>query len=172
MTLAELKEYICKLVGQGIGDGEILWTDQYTGKPEPPLTTLKMKDAGIALFPVNMVVDGEQRSYYEATKILEINRYTMGNPVYAAGSNQIGSNQIAGQENTAVDEITRLLLFLQSEEVADSNIEKNVSLVQMGSVRDLTALGRGLMYDYRAMQEFTVLFVLEYRLGAAPEVKT
>lgn len=167
MTLADLKEYIYDLVLQGMNGGQILWSDQYTGNPGPPVTTLKLKDSGVALFPINKVVNGQQRSYYEATKILEINRYTAGTPVHGTGG-----NILSGHENTAVDELTHFLLFLQSEDVADSNLQKNVCIMQMGPVRDLTALGKSLMYDYRAMQEYTVSFVLEYHPGAEPEVNT
>lgn len=157
MTIPEMKKFLGRLIGEQM-PGPVVWAEQYSTQAPLPYTTMKLKDTGIPWHPVNIVKDGEIHSFYGCERILEINRYTAG---VAAGD-----GCIAGMENTAVDGLTSLLLFLQSDRSAERLFLANISMMQMGAVRDLTAL-EGTRYKNRAMLECKICFALEYHGGEA-----
>lgn len=156
MTMSELNEFLCDLVSERFPDSTVIWAEQYaTGFPLPQ-TTLKLKDMDAPRHPVNKIKDGVVCSYYECMKILEINQYR--NSVSGM------AGQIITLENPAVNDLALFLLFLQSEVGTDRVYAKNICIEGMGPVRDLSALDR-THYKYRAMQEYTVRFILEYEDG-------
>ncbi|RKI90435.1 hypothetical protein D7V94_13455 [Parablautia intestinalis] len=166
MTFSELKEWLKKMVQERM-KGSVIWAEQYQTQPPPPLTTLKLKDTGLPVHPVNIVKDGKIYSYYECEKILEINRYTPG-VTKTAG-------EIRGMENTAEEDLTSLLLYVQSDRGAEKMYLANISIRQMGPIRDLTAL-ESTRYKNRAMLELSIRCTLEYQEGSigvyAPEAGT
>ncbi|MFG6334788.1 MAG: hypothetical protein K1W20_04855 [Lachnospiraceae bacterium] len=155
MTLAELSDFLWVLASEHFGDC-VLWAEQYTPPHTLPLTTLKLKDATVPRHSVDTVRDGRNVSYYECTKILEVNSYADS----VAGSEE----EIYSLENPAADELTGFLLFLQSDIGTERAYTKNVCIEAMGPVRDLSELDR-TRYRYRAMQEYAVRFTLEYKQG-------
>lgn len=159
MTLSGLNDFICDLVAERFPKDSVIWAEQYMSQLPLPQIALKMKDASIPRHPVNMVKDGINCSFYECTKILEVNKY--------ADSVSGSSGEISSLENPAVDDLTGFLLFLQSDVGIERMYAANICIEAMGSVRDLSELDR-THYKYRAMQEYTVRFVLEYEdRGAA-----
>lgn len=154
MTLAELTDFLCELVTERFPDDSVLWAEQYTTKHPLPQTTLKLKDMTTPRHPINIVKDGIVASYYECTKILEINKY--------ANSVKGNAGEIFTLSNPAVDDLNRLLLFLQSEAWIPRAYALNLCIEGMGPVRDLSELDR-THYKYRAMQEYIVRFMLEYK---------
>lgn len=160
MTLSDvkgMKGFLEKMV-HGCLPGNICWAELYTPQMPLPLTTLKLKDTGVPVHSIDRIVGGEVFSYYNCEKILEVNRYTAG-----AATGQ-GVN--IGLENTAVEDLMALPLYLQSEKGVQETSLKNICIMQMGAVRDLTA-PEGTRYKFRAMQEFTVSYILEYHNGEA-----
>lgn len=154
MTLSQMSDFLLNLV-QDIFPGEtVMWAEQYSMQFPLPLITLKLKDMAAPRHPVNSIKDGIVCAYYECTKILEINRYM--------GSVKGSDGEIFGLENLAVDGLQRLLMFFQSDEGVEMCYLANVCIEGMGPVRDLSALD-GTHYKYRAMQEYTVRFTLEYQ---------
>lgn len=159
MKLSELNDLVLDLAAGHFTESSVLWAEQYTPQHPLPQTTLKMKDASIPRHPVNIVKeDGINCSYYECTKILEVNRY----------ADSVGGNggEIASLENPAVDDMAGFLLFLQSDLGIERMYAANICIEAMGQVRDLSELDR-THYRYRAMQEYTVRFILEYENGRA-----
>ncbi len=158
MTLSGIKDFLCDLVTGAFPESCVIWAEQYNAMHPLPQVTLKLKDMSLPRHPVSIIRDGIVCSYYECTKILEVNRYT--NSVTG------GAGEIATLENPAVDDLARLLLFLQSEIGTEQMYVANVCIEGMGPVRDLSELDR-THYRYRAMQEYTVRFELEYKVGKA-----
>lgn len=158
MTLSELKEFICDLVSKCFPDACVLWAEQYNSMHPLPQVTLKLKDMSTPRYPVNIVKDGIVSAYYECTKIMELDLY-MDSVIGKAG-------EIVALDNPAVDELTLFLLFLQSEAGNDQMYAMNVCIEGMGPVRDLSELDR-THYRYRAMQEYTVRFLLAYKENKA-----
>lgn len=158
MTLAELTDFLAETVAERFPDDSVLWAEQYTPKHPLPQVTLKLKDMATPRHPVNIVKDGIIHSYYECVKILEINKYV----------NSVAGNagEISTLDNPAVDDLTLFLLFLQSEAWIQKSYAMNLCIEGMGPVRDLSELDR-THYRYRAMQEYTVRFMLEYKEGEA-----
>ena len=153
MTLSDLEDFILDMVSDRFPEDCVVWAEQYNSNHPLPQITLKLKDVTVPRHPVNITKDGIVSSYYEAEKILEINRY--------ANSVSGEAGQIYTLENPAVDDLTLFLLFLQSEVGIDRMYAANVCIEGMGQVRDLSELDR-THYRYRAMQEYTVRFMLEY----------
>ena len=158
MTLMDLTDFLEEIVEERFPNDSVLWAEQYTTKHPLPQVTLKLKDMTTPRHPVNIVKDGIIGSYYECTKILEINKY----------ANSVAGNagEISTLANPAVDDLTRFLLFLQSEEWITRAYAMNLCIEGMGPVRDLSELDR-THYKYRAMQEYTVRFTLEYKENEA-----
>lgn len=158
MTLSELNELLRGLAAEYFSEDSVSWAEQYMPQFPLPQTTLKMKDVAIPRHPVNVVKDGINCSFYECTKILEVNRY--------ADSVAGGGGEIASLENPAVDDLTGFLLFLQSDVGIERMYAANICIEAMGPVSDLSELDR-THYRYRAMQEYTVRFILKYENGRA-----
>ncbi len=157
MTFSEFKKFLRDMVKECLG-GNVVWAEQYTAQIPPPCTTLKLKDTGFPIHPVSILKDGEIYYYYECRKILEINRYT-------AGVSE-GAGMVAGMEDTSVEDLTILLLYLQSDKGIERMHQANTSILQMDGVRNLTAI-EGVRYKNRAMLELTVNCTLEYHEGEA-----
>ena len=158
MNLSDLNDYLCDLISERFPDDSVVWSEQYMPQYPLPQTTLKLKDISTPRHPVNITKDGTVSAYYECTKILEINRY--------ANSVTGEAGEISTLDNPAVNDLTLLLLFLQSEVGIERAYADNVCIEGMGQVRDLSELDR-THYRYRAMQEYTVRFMLEYENGKA-----
>ncbi len=158
MTLSELKEFMLDLVVECFPAACVLWAEQYNAMHPLPQVTLKLKDMSTPRHPVHKVKEGIISAYYECTKILEVNLYT--------NSVSGGDGEIVVLDNPAVDELAMFLLFLQSEVGIDRVYAANICIEGMGPVRDLSELDR-THYRYRAMQEYTVRFMLEYKEGSA-----
>ena len=107
MKLSELNDFLLDLVAERFPEDSVSLAEQYMPQSSLPQTTLKMKDSSIPRHPVDVVKDGMSCSFYECTKILEVNRYADS----VAGS----SGEIYSTVNPAVDDLTRFLLFLQSD---------------------------------------------------------
>lgn len=158
ITLSELKDYLLDLVSERFSMDSVVWAEQYMTQYPLPQITLKLKDITMPQHPVNITRDGNVSAYYECTKILEINRY--------ANSVSGEAGEITTLDNPSVNDLTLFLLFLQSEAGIERAYASNVCIEGMGQVRDLSELDR-THYRYRAMQEYTVRFILEYENGKA-----
>ncbi len=158
MKLSELNDFLLDLVAERFPEDSVSLAEQYMPQSSLPQTTLKMKDSSIPRHPVDVVKDGMSCSFYECTKILEVNRYADS----VAGS----SGEIYSTVNPAVDDLTRFLLFLQSDVGIERVYAENICIEAMSPVRDLSELDR-THYRYRAMQEYAVRFILEYEGGEA-----
>lgn len=156
MTLSELADFICDLVEEQFPEASVVWAEQYSAEWKLPQVTLKMKDMEMPRHPVNIVKDGMIKAYYESSKILEVNRY--------ANSVSGGDGELSTPQNPAVDDLSSLLFFMQSEAGVERQFAANVCIEAMGPVRDLSEVDR-THYRYRAMQEYTVRFMLEYANG-------
>ncbi len=156
ITLSDLNDYLYDLIAECIQEGCVAWSEQYMPEHPFPQTTLKLKDAAMPRHPVDTIKGDTVTAYYECTKILEVNRYANS----VAGS----AGEISTLDNPAVDDLTLLLMYLQSEAGTDRMYAANVCIEGMGPVRDLSELDR-THYMYRAMQEYTVRFMLEYADG-------
>lgn len=158
MQLHSINDFLFNLVTEHFTEGSVLWAEQYMTQAPLPQTTLKMKDASVPRHPINIAKEGISCSYYVCTKILEVNRY--------ADSVSGSGREIESLRNPAVDDLTGFLLFLQSEVGIERMYAENVCIEGMGQVRDLSELDR-THYRYRAMQEYTVRFIVKYEDGRA-----
>lgn len=160
MTMVELRDCLYELVQSFFSGSLVVWAEQHMVAASLPQVTLKLKDAGIPLFSVDIQEEKDLYAYYHCTRILEINRYSKGEL-----PGILGEKEIAAVNNTAVEELSLFLVYMQSEQVLIYNYEKNMNIVQVGPIHDLTALEKETRYKYRAMQEYRLDFILKVNRG-------
>ncbi len=165
MNLAEVKEKLYDLTALFFKGAAVIWSEQVNTKPPLPYVTLKCGGVNRTSFPV---VDLEGRRVYQARTTWEVNLFTKGRPVTG------GEGVTGNYANTAVSDLAEFTDFLDSDVVVDIIAGYGMDVMLMPPVRDLTDLQDDSRYRYRAMAEFSVLFVQEaggpYGLGGMPLV--
>lgn len=154
VTLSELRGHVYGIVKHYFQGAMVIWSEQYAASPQLPLITLKMKDISLPSFPITTSNNNAPCAYYEATKVLEVNLYTKGKETTI-------EKRMTGSQNTAADDLLSFFMYLQSEYTLNQSMESNISIIPLGPVRDLTALVNDTRYEFRAMQEYEIRFVLE-----------
>lgn len=155
MTVNEVKAHIDSLVKEYFAGAHVVWAGQSMVHRGNPAVILRLRNVQTAVFPVTSCHDGEITDSYPATAILEVNLFTDGK-VPAADK-----NILLPRENTAVNDLTGLQLFLGSEFVKLKNSKGNVNITPLGPVNDVSAIRDNTEREYSAMQEYEVGFVME-----------
>ena len=152
MDLDKAKKVLYDLTKMFFQNATVIWAEQTITKPKLPYVTLKMKGVQRPRFPVT---DAEQKRFYHASTILEINLYTQGEPV------NVAQNAIVNYKNTAASDLNDFFLFLESEEITDQLVSNDIEVSIKTPVNDLSELLNDSSYRYRAMAEATVSFTME-----------
>lgn len=153
MTLTELRQYLYKTVKQYFENATVVWSESKMTNPTLPYVTLKLKNISTPIFSINNIENNVPRGYYKAKRILEINLYTKGREIEKSGC-------MAGSENTAADDLTEFVMYLRSGFVNEQNVINNLTIMPMSPVQDLTALVNDIRFEYRAMAELEINFIL------------
>lgn len=154
MRLSQMREYLYDIVKQYFAGANVIWTESKIVNPKAPLITLKLKDITVPVFSIQTFKNEVSSDYYKGKKILEINLYTKGKEITTKGV-------MAGSENTATDDLLSFVMYLNSEYVAANNVKNNLTIMQMSSIQDLTGLSNDTFFEYRAMTEFEVNYIVE-----------
>lgn len=117
-------------------------------KKTKPLVTLEFGPQISSQFPVESDLDGELCRFHPTSMKLEVQLFTNGRPL---------SN--GAPENTAVADLTDFAMFMVSEMVTEE-LGGDISVLVDGPVQDVSAIINDASYEYRAMVEFTVSYVV------------
>lgn len=117
-------------------------------KKAKPLVTLKFGPQQSSQFPVERDLDGELCRFFPTSMRLEVQLFTNGKPLKNGSA-----------ENTAVSDLTDFALFMVSEMVTQE-LGGEISVLVDGPVQDVSAIINDASYEYRAMVEFTVNYVV------------
>lgn len=120
-----------------------------------PLITLYTGTMTRPINPPVRIIDGNSVSFYPSSVTVQIDLFTKGRKV------ETGSGYLPIMENTAVDDLTGFLNFLNSEYAVNYCDEKDIAVVIPNTVQDLTGLIDDTNYEYRAMAELTVYFTAQ-----------
>lgn len=104
-------------------------------------------------FPVQRMVNDRLVSYYQTRLPLQIDLYTNG----AEGSP--GADGFVSLEDTAVDDLTDFVDYLESLYVTHWCDRINASIIVNGPVQQLTGLVTDTDYQFRAMVELVFCYV-------------
>jgi len=151
MTQRELKQKLYELVSSYFGGAVVLWGKAGAVNPCSPLVVLNMGDIIRPYQPITRIVKGVPVNSYPSQTTVQIDLYTKGGELTDA------DGVTAAKENTAVDDLTDFVNFLNSVDVDHWSEIHDVSIMA-NHVSDLTELINDAAREYRAMVELEVGF--------------
>jgi hypothetical protein len=151
MIQSELKRKLHDLVRAYFGGADIEWGKVKSVNPMEPLITLTMGSIVRTYQPITQVVNGVPINCYPSKTTLQVDLYTKG----AKTTNESGVTR--AYENTAVNDLTDFLNFINSAYVDDWTGLNDISILA-NQVHDLTELINDTTWDYRAMAELEIGF--------------
>lgn len=164
--LKTLLQSICTTFFNGTN---IKWVGEGSETPPLPLITLRLDTLNKATFPFDEVFeeDGQFIEYYNADIMLEVKAYSKG---YVGDAKE---GVIQSAENTAMNDLQQFADYIASLGMVEQLGKDDVSMVQEGPVRDTSIVKSGSRYEYSAMVEYKVNFILESsgKYGVSPTEK-
>lgn len=153
MTIFEAREILRNIVAIYFGDGHVVFAETKMAKRPEPYITVKLDAPSRDLFAGKVVDDkGYQKHSRRVVARSEINLYTKGRNI-AKGDRQ------AAYANTALNDMTLFLDFLESDEAIEEMNRRDIVIIPNGQIRDLSALqNESSQYQYRALLECDVAF--------------
>lgn len=153
MGIGEVKQVLYELTAKFHPNASIVWAKTKGVAPKPPCITLGYSNLERSAFP--LLDEGGEHSYYYCSMGFEVNLYTAGREVSWKGK------PMGAFENTAIEDMEEFIRFLDSEKITELTMTNEIAIQWNPPVRDLSELIGDTKYRYRAMAEFTVVFVQE-----------
>ena len=150
MNSKELKSTLLEIVSMYFAGAEIVWKEINNTVRKKPYIALKLRTAGRLTHSTKIMQNGVLHAYIQSKSILEVNLFTEGK------KKDVGNGMLPIYENTAVSDLEDFCNFICSEEINDICFDKNITILQIGDVTDVTALLDGVDHEYRAMVEFQI----------------
>ena len=157
MDINGLKEFLYGTFQRFFGTTNMAWVGENSETPPLPLVTLRIDSLNKATFPFDegFNEDGQFIEYYNADTMLEVKAYSQG----YVGNEEDGVIQSA--ENTVMNEMQQFANYIASHGIMKQLNEVNVQMTQEGPVRDTSLVKSGSRYEYSAMVEYRVHFILD-----------
>ena len=156
MNVTDLKEHIYDFVADYFRRATVVWANEYMAKPKYPLVTIKPKTLNIGNMSIDRSVDGEHAATYNASIPVEINLYTKGMQVGGTAST------MSSMVNTALEDLMQFVVYLHSPFALNKMKKLDMCMLLNGQVQDLSGLLEDNRYEYRAMCELDVTFLLNF----------
>lgn len=148
MTFSELREKVRCIIEGYFANATVVYSEaQNLVKPNDPFIRLRISRLRRGLFSINEVFEGGLQRLVESQAAVTIELFTHGKKEYA-------DNGLIFRNNTAVNDLSDLVNYLQSRFVDDIN---DVVFISDGEVIDQTAPLDG-DFEYRALVDMTVKF--------------
>ena len=153
MTLRELKQKLYELTSGYFKNAIVAW-DKVSGavNPKAPAVVLSTISVQRPYQPIKQTVDGIIVHCYPSKTTLQVDLYTKGALLESGGG-----NVTAAYENTAVEDLTDFVNYINSVAVDHWSDIHDVSILA-NEVQDLTELVNDTTWDYRAMVELEIGF--------------
>ena len=151
MTHSDVKKYVYALTSMYFGAAPVIW-GQTKSVFSSPLVVLTEGTVTRNNKPLTMVKDGVLVDCYEQTFIVQVDLFTEGSEV--AGEGREGAN-----ENTVVNDMLEFISFVNSAKAIAWCSMSNIA-IQTGAVTNLTGLINDSEWEYRAMTELEVKYVV------------
>lgn len=154
MTVREAKRHIENITKKYFTGAEVGFSGQSANvKRTSPYVCITPGSPTRDQFPVQRMVNDRMVSYYQTRLPLQIDLYTNG----AEGSP--GADGFVTMEDTAVDDLTDFVDYLESMYVIHWCDRINASIIVNGPVQHLTGLVTDTDYQFRAMVELVFCYV-------------
>jgi len=171
MTQQELKKHLFDLVSVYFSElkskGNIIWGKHKPVNPNSPMVALTTGSIGRAYHPIRQYKKGIVHDTWPSETSLKVDLFTKGAPITDA------PNVTAAMENTAVNDLTDFVIFLNSVYVDHWSYANDIS-ISTNDIHDLTELTNDTSWDYRAMTEIDIGFTqcaVEYAANPSPGVQ-
>lgn len=153
MNLSEVRQQILEITSAYFTGAAVLFTKQ-SGRtaPSSPLVTLTFGTINRTVQPITDVVDGYYVASHPMSVRLQVDLYTKGKPVSVPSGSQVP------MDNTATDDLSGFLNFLDSPYVTRICHDVDISIISAGSVMDVSDMIGDTSYRYRAMAELIVSY--------------
>ena len=153
VDVAEARQVIYDLTKFYFQKADVVFAKQsFRVKPIKPLVTLSFGTITRPLNPPVKVIDGRPVSLYPTTMMVQIDLFTKGR------QREIAAGITPVMENTAANDMMAFAGFLGSEYAVQYCHKKDIAVVLLGNVQDLTDLINDTNYEYRAMLELELRF--------------
>jgi hypothetical protein len=146
-----LKQKLYDLVRDYFGKATVIWGKVKVVSPAAPQIVLNMSGVTRHYSPITKWANGVLVLGYPSKTTLQVDLYTKGAPLQAA------PGVVATYENTAVNDLTDFVNYLDSAYIDEWSERHDVSIL-CRQVTDLTELINGTTWDYRAMAELEIGF--------------
>lgn len=154
MTLREAKRHIEHITKKYFNGAVVSFSGQSANvKRTSPYVCISPGSPTRDQFPVQRMVNDRMVSYYQTRLPFQIDLFTNG----AEGSS--GMDGFVTMEDTAVDDLTDFVDYLESLYVIHWCDRINASIIVNGSVQQLTGLVTDTDYQFRAMVELIFCYV-------------
>lgn len=159
MNSNELRHTLRDIVQMYFANATVLWSNGRYTKPNKPYITISLRSVTKTIHSIRSAPNGVLRQSYPSQAVFTVNLITEGK----RKASKEGYTDI--YDNTAVADLEDFCNFIESVKVSYICDEKDISIVQNGTVTDVTALLDGMEPEYRAMVEFTVDYMQEVSGG-------
>lgn len=123
-------------------------------KPKSPLVLLTYGTVSRAAFPRMMLVDGVNVEQYESSVVVDVDLFTHGKPI-----KQAGTDEILAYDNTAVEDMSSFMDFLDSEYTIEWSDIHSITILREGDIQDLSGLINETSYEFRARMTLRIYYV-------------
>ncbi len=153
MDLSEAKETLRELTVKYFPNITVAYAKQsQMVKEDTPLVMLTFGVINRHINPPTQIVDGRPVSYYETSVSVQIDLFTKGR------KRKIAKGISVAYENTAAEDLTKFVDFLNSEYAIQYCSAHDIAIVIPNAVTDLTDLINDTSYEFRAMVEVELRF--------------
>lgn len=154
MTFSEARGHIKNIVKKYFAGATVDFTKRSGSvTPQSPFVRITTGTPARDLFPVERMVNDRLVKYYQTKLPVQIDLFTNGE------EGEPDENGFVQMEDTAVDDLTDFLDYLESHYVLHWCDRINASFSVNGPVQPLTGLVTDTDYQFRAMVELTFCFV-------------
>ena len=155
MTVSDLREELRQLTKMYFTGADVTFTKQsFIAKPTSPLISLTMGAISRPINPPIITIDGRPVAVYPASTAIQVDLYTNGKQTEA----EKGFTPIV--ENTAAEDLLGFASFLNSDYVIQWCQKRDLAILVLNTVQDLTGLVGDTNFEFRAMMEVTVCFTM------------
>lgn len=159
MDVSEAEKAIYDLTKFYFKNAAVVYAKQsFRVKPTSPLVTISLGSLIRPLNPPQKIIDGRPVSFYPSSVVVQIDLFTRGRKL------DTNAGEAPIYENTAVNDMAAFADFLNSDYAVWYCRKKDIAVVILNTVQDLTELINDTNYSFRAMLEFELRFT-SYAVG-------
>lgn len=154
MTFSEARRCFRDITARYFKDATVIYANQsHAVKPtSKPLVTIAFGNIKRPLNPPTLIIDGRPVSYYPTSVPVTLNLFTHGRKI------EIAKGITAAMEDTAAEDLTDFLSFLNSEMSIQFCGDNDIAILIPNDAMTLSGIINDVAYEYRARAEIELRF--------------